>query len=233
MQRDVILIYGPTGSGKTTLAGSVIDAYSRVLVVDAAFGEFRADLFSDYEALLNELEKRSAFPQRRVSIGGVPSKASFRFAYTPNRNERGLIFETGLMLGTCLLVLEEADRFDNTLDLPEYDEAIIRGRHDGLSILAMGLRPSFLPKDLRSDVSRIYCFGLTDEDDLEYIAGVAGPKIYEVTPPKDGEKPPFPYLFWRRGHGAEIISPSAKPLDQKTFDKLDLNQKTLDKLNLI
>jgi hypothetical protein len=206
MQRDVILIYGPTGAGKTYLADQVIKEYPRTLIADAAFGEFAAMEFSDSVALCDALVSAGAFPQGRVSRGGSPSKASFKFSFTPMPNERDWFFELALELGTCLMVLEEADRFDDTLEYPHYGENIIRGRHDGVSILAIGLRPSFLPKDLRTDVNRVYCFGLTDEDDLEYIAGITGPKIFDVPPPKDGEKPPFPYLFWRRGHGATIIT---------------------------
>lgn len=208
MQRNVDLIFGPTGSGKTYLADQVIKEYPRVLIADAAFGEFDSMEFSDSEALINYLESIKAFPQGRISRGGTPSSVPFRVSYTPMPNERDWFFELALELGTCLLVLEEADRFDDTLEYPHYSETIIRGRHDGVSILAMGLRPSFLPKDLRTDVTRIYCFGLTDDDDLQYISDIAGEKILEVTPPKAGEKPPHPYLFWRRGHEPEIIGGS-------------------------
>lgn len=216
MQRDVILIYGPTGSGKTTLAGEVLKNYSRVLICDASFGEFNATLFNDIDSLLNMLDEIKAFPDKRLSVGGVPSRTPFRYAYTPMRNERGLMFETALGLGACLFVLEEADRFDNTEDLPEYDEAIIRGRHDGLSILAIGLHPSLLPKDLRRDATQVFSFGLTDPDDLDALAEIVGPKIYDLPAPEDGRNPPHPYLHWRRGKGAEIISPSG---ENKALDK--------------
>lgn len=205
MQRNVDLIFGPTGSGKTYLADTVIKEYPRVLIADAAFGEFDSMEFTDPVALLDHLAKIGAFPEGRVSRGGKPSSVPFRVSYTPLPNERDWFFELALELGTCLLVLEEADRFTDTLEYPRYSETIIRGRHDGVSILAMGLRPSFLPKDLRTDVTRIYCFGLTDDDDLQYIADIAGEKIREVPPPKDGTKPPHPYLFWRRGHEPEIV----------------------------
>lgn len=205
MQRNVDLIFGPTGSGKTYLADQVIKEYPRVLIADAAFGEFDSMEFTDSVGLINYLDQIKAFPNERVSRGGKPSNVPFRVSYTPMPNERDWFFELALELGTCLLVLEEADRFEDTLEYPRYSETIIRGRHDGVSILAMGLRPSFLPKDLRTDVTRIYCFGLTDDDDLDYIADIAGEIIRDVPPPKAGTKPPHPYLYWSRGHEPEII----------------------------
>lgn len=208
MQRNVDLIFGPTGSGKTYLADQVIKDYPRVLIADAAFGEFDSMEFSDSVALVDYLANIKAFPDSRVSRGGKPSSVPFRVSYTPLPNERDWFFELALELGTCLLVLEEADRFEDTNEYPRYSELIIRGRHDGVSLLALGLRPSFLPKDLRTDVTQIYCFGLTDDDDLEYISDIAGKKIYEVPPPKVGTKPPHPYLHWRRGHDPEIIGGS-------------------------
>src|SRR5258708_23403747 len=146
MQRNVDLIFGPTGSGKTYEADQVIKEYPRVLIADAAFGEFDSMEFTDSEALINYLEHIGAFPKGRISRGGTPSSVPFRVSYTPMPNERDWFFELALELGTCLLVLEEADRFDDTLEYPHYSETIIRGRHDGVSILAMGLRTSFLPK---------------------------------------------------------------------------------------
>jgi hypothetical protein len=159
MQRNVDLIFGPTGSGKTYLADRVIKEYPRVLIADAAFGEFDSIEFTDSIGLINHLQKIGAFPETRVSRGGKPSGTPFRVSYTPLPNERDWFFELALELGTCLLVLEEADRFEDTVEYPHYSETIVRGRHDGVSILAIGLRPSFLPKDLRTDVTRIYCFG--------------------------------------------------------------------------
>lgn len=210
MQRNVDLIFGPTGSGKTYLADQVVKEYPRVLIADAAFGEFDSMEFTDSEALLDYLETIKAFPEGRVSRGGKPSSVPFRISYTPQFNERDWFFELALELGTCLLVLEEADRFEDTLEYPHYSELIIRGRHDGVSLLALGLRPSFLPKDLRTDVTRIYCFGLTDDDDLDYIADIAGEIIRDVPAPKVGTKPPHPYLYWRRGHEPEIIGAVVK-----------------------
>lgn len=201
MQRRVILIYGQTGSGKTTFARRLLAQASRALVVDADFGEFQGQEFADYSEMVDALEAMRAFGSR------VP----FRVSYSPYDDEHALMFDLAVSLGNVELFLEEGDRFDY---LFEYQRVVIRGRHYGVSVVAVGLNWAVLPKALRRQATRVVAFAQTDPDDIHELARQVGPLAYDMGPDEQGRlrHPPFSYLDWTPRGGARIFGPDGKPL---------------------
>lgn len=200
MQREVILIFGQTGSGKTYEAKRIFESCPRAVVAEAGFDEFPALTFQTYPELVLHLDRLGAFENKRTP---------FRVSYTPLISEHGLIFDLSLELQDCWLFLEEADRFDDPRQFPEYDEVITRGRHYGVSICALGLHPYKLPKELRRQATKIICFRQTERSDIEWIAEHVGELAYQL-PELSGPpmRPPNAYLYWTPYEGAKIIKPT-------------------------
>lgn len=188
MQREVILVLGKTGSGKTTWARNFIQTKSRVLVVDAGFGDYPATSIPS----LNEL----ILTADRLNANG---NGFFRLTYTPRINETPIIMDLSRVLGNCLLTLEEADRFDDPKVCPEYDEIISRGRHYGVSILGISLYPFKLPADLRRQATRIICYRMHEPRDLDYLEDIIGEDVSRLPGLE-----PFHYLDWQAGIGSEV-----------------------------
>lgn len=191
MQREVILIFGQTGSGKTTEAIKIVGNLPRVFVAEANFGEFPCEQFSEYPAVVDRLEKSKCFA----------SNVPFRVSYSPRIAEHPLIFDTAIELRNCSLVLEEADRFDDPRNFPEYDEVITRGRHYGVSIVALGLHPYKIPKELRRQCTALVSFRQIDPSDIDWLREIIGEQA-DALPSLQA----FHKVVWTPATGAKVTS---------------------------
>lgn len=244
MQREVVLIFGQTGSGKSYLARSMAREYGRVLVADAGFGDYSPiEEVQSYDSLLERLKSYGAFDGR-----------PFRLSYDFRPIEFELPFSTVLNLRDTMLVLEEGDRFDPEMD--DFGEVIFRGRHYGISILCVSLHPRSISTELRRQATKIISFRQIFPDDIQWLAEVVGDEAYRLAElPGPPEKPPHPYLLWTQSDGAKIIGSNEhmkskdsaissgarnvskepdflKPVSKPT-SKLTISDKTLDKSKLV
>lgn len=212
-QREVILIFGQTGSGKSYLARELARSYHRVLIADSGFGDFAPiEEAPTYDDLLKKLEGWKAFE-------GKP----FRVSYDFRPEEYPLAFSTVLYLRDTLLVLEEGDRFDATLD--EYREVIFRGRHYGVHILIISLHPRAIPTDLRRQATKIISFRQIFPDDLDWLAEMMGDEAYKLVDfPGPPSAPPHPYMIWTPLEGTRTVMPY---VSERTAPILQ-EKKTLD-----
>lgn len=183
MQREIVLVLGQTGSGKTTWAKNYVKTLSRVLVLDAAFGEYGVPEYTDFLSLARAVE----------------GKSFFRASYTPRTYEIPVMFDLARVLGRCHLILEEADRLDDPRAFMEYDEAISRGRHYGVSLVGISLYPAKLPAMLRRQATRLISFRQIEPRDIDYIAEIIGPAADELP-----DLPQFHYIDWTPTGGAHI-----------------------------
>ena len=222
MQREVVLIFGQTGSGKTWKAKEILGRLPRALVIEAGFGEFPVhESFWNFEDLVLRLDEWRAFSDLSNFPARPPrSYVPFRFSWSPLGHEHPLVFDCAKALGNCTLVLDEADRFGDSRFLPEYDEIITRGRHYRISIVAVALHPSKLPKDLRRQCTSLISYRQIDPDDVEALAEICGEAAYELPHlpgPDPRLRPPFPALHWDQLRGARILDPSGAPWRPRNF----------------
>ena len=212
MQRDVTLVLGTDGTGKTTLADRLSHRGNRVLILDAGFSQFRAENCADIDAAAKRLGELRAFG----------TSAPFRISFTPLPDEIDLAFLLARDLGDCTVVAEEADRF-RTMG-PWQTDYIYRGRHWGVSIIAVTIQPYALPKDLRRIVREVFAYRMTEESDIEYLAGIVGDAAYSVPSlrgPGKNSSPPYDHLHWEVGNEAKIIYPRGAPRARAGANSVD------------
>lgn len=188
MQREVVLVLGKTGSGKTTWARKFIETKQRVIILDAGFGDYPAQETETLDALMDQVEARDK-----------NGSGFFRLSYTPRLAEPPIIIDLARVVRKCWLVLEEADRLDDPRQCAEYDEAISRGRHYELSLLAISLYPFKLPADLRRQATRIICYRMHEPRDIDYLYDIIGDDVSKLP-----NLEPFHFLDWQSGVGSEI-----------------------------
>jgi hypothetical protein len=201
-QRQVRLALGKTGSGKSTLAREFIKQQTRVIILDpAGFNEYdvhECESFVDLKTYLiaNHNDGRGFF---RVSYSPRYSEeipAVFELARAVNYSEK-----TNSYVNQSWLVLEEADLLPGPEEVPEYNEAISRGRHYGMNIYAVSLYPYKLPPMLRRQATNISAFSTHEPNDVKWYREVFGDRGDEVT-----ELQPHYFLEWERG---EVSGPKS------------------------
>jgi energy-coupling factor transporter ATP-binding protein EcfA2 len=187
LQREIVLVLGQTGSGKTTWARRYVNTLNRAIVLDAGFNEYGAHECGTFHDLVNHISTRSFF----------------RVSYSPLTFEMPLMFDLARVVGNCHLIIEEADRLDDPRAFLEYDEAITRGRHYGISMVGISLYPAKLPAMFRRQTTRLISFRQIEPRDIDYIAEIVGP-IADDLP--NLEK--FSYIDWTPAGGAKIVKNS-------------------------
>lgn len=161
-QRDVILVFGKTGSGKTEWTKNFLANCHRVLIADADQRGYPAVHFKTFDELSEYIGKHTA------------PKSFFRASYTPYEYEFPVFLDLGRIVSPVHLVLEEADRLPDPGECFEYQEIIVRGRHTGTSLVAVSLYPYLMPKMLRSQATRIISFRQHEPADIDWLRRVMG-----------------------------------------------------------
>lgn len=186
MFREVVLVCGVTGSGKTTWARQFTRKLSRLLVYDIA--------------LSFDVEYVDAGTIAALTDGPPPA---FRLGiYDPR--DADVLCAAAFMVGDCWLVLEEISTLYNIgqrIHGP-LQEAVLLGRQRSLSILAISQRASYIPITLRSQASRVITFRQQEPADLKWLADFIG-KQAEILP----SLPDLSCLDWHKG----IVSQYAIP----------------------
>lgn len=210
MQREIVLVVGQTGSGKTTWTRNYIKNLPRVLVLDADFGEYGIPCYETFPEL----------------VQAVDGKSFFRASYTPRQFEMPLMFDLARVLGHCHLVLEEADRLEDPRSFLEYDEAISRGRHFGVSLVGVSLYPAKLPAMLRRQATRLIAFRQIEPRDIDYLAEIIGPAADELP-----DLPQFSYIDWTPTGGAKIKG--AKNGEGKNGGVVEKENERIERVNKV
>ncbi len=162
-KRDVQLILGKTGSGKTTLARQLVRGLNRCIILDNGFQEFTAPHFTDIAALHDYLD-----------INAIAGE-DFKAAFTPLKSQYETLFRWALEIGNeeaITLVLEECDRFPTPASADIFEEIVQRGRHYGVNLIALATFPFNVNIDLRRQATEICTFQQHEPADIKWLSAV-------------------------------------------------------------
>lgn len=168
MQRDLAIILGKTGYGKSTWLMNFCKGYKRIFVFDP-FAKFPAQYLDD-QALCEAHERGDFSDDKEFCVG------SYRL------NDLELLGAFSFMHGKCILVIEECGFvFNKGERIPEWlSEIVFLGRHQQTSIAITAQAPVYIPIDLRSQAHRLISFWLTETRDLDWTEQYFGDRVEEI-----------------------------------------------------
>lgn len=153
--RNVTLIFGKTGSGKSFHAKKLIKNFNRVVIIDALYEYENGIIFTSFDDLIN------------YTIDFLPPRFTFICRFQSNE-EIEFLFKMCYQLGNLLLVVEEAEIYISPYSKSsEFLNLVRYGRHRSISILGIARRTAELSIDLRAMVDKIISFKQTEIYDLK------------------------------------------------------------------
>jgi len=161
MTREVILIFGKTGSGKTVKAKSISSQYIRTVVIDSLY-EYREGLiFYDFYSF--------AYYLKNKYTENKPFSYILRFSTDEDYEKLFLVL---FAMKNYLLIVEEAELYISPYSKKtEFNKIVRYGRHKEISILGVARRASELSQDFKAQVNKIYSFVQTNPIDLQIMRG--------------------------------------------------------------
>lgn len=159
-QVESVLIVGKKGTGKTTWARDFIKSLTRVLVLEAGYGEYGIPETENFSEVMEKM--RHSF---------------FRVSYSPMAWEYEYLFAAALTVGEqkpIWLVLEEAQGIESPKSFELYSMVINRGRHHGINMIVISTRPALLPIDYRAQATRVIAFRQHEPADIDYLSNIIG-----------------------------------------------------------
>lgn len=183
---DRVLIVGHTGSGKSTAASLIANAWPRVLVVDPKLDDAVAEL-PNATIAYGARRALEALPGR-VIYRPLPSELEdLTVAFEP-------LARRVFTAGSCGLVLHETEILAPASGARRWLRSLIMwGRSRRVPVILCSQRPSRIDRLARSEPAHVYLFRLRDADDLRTISGVMGVNSAALTPLAE------PHAFYYRG----------------------------------
>jgi energy-coupling factor transporter ATP-binding protein EcfA2 len=188
---EVLVILGTRGSGKSSLAKSLLRSLPRVVIFDTC-EEYKAPhvIRSGHPVeLFRYLRKR-----KRYCVSYVPRE--------PKR-EWPWVCRIAFALGDMMLCAEEVDQATSAgYSGPEFGNLLRRGRHRGVSVIGISRRPAEIPRELTANAYRIVAFRSTEPRDLAYYRAVMG----EAAAERIRTLPPLTGYAWRDDGVAQLVT---------------------------
>lgn len=198
MKREVIIILGKTGCGKSWWAKHAVSASERLAVFDPLQSpEYRVEWVKPDD--IDGMEAQYREREFRFGIwdpDGLESLGAFAYAYGP----------VTLVLEEFSTITEKGQRPPDWLR-----RLIFLGRHRAVNLVAVAQRAVSIPIELRSQASRIVSFSQHESDDVDWLGEFYGPDVADMLP----DLPKFECIDYRLGGGVERYS--IKPTVQATF----------------
>lgn len=191
-EKKIILIFGKRGSGKSYLAGKLVEKESRIVIFDT-IGEYVNGVIFNSESL-----------DRFVAFWRQVYRKNFRLIYQPLNPDAEIESISGLVysLGNVCFLVEEIDCYCSSYQISDSFAAIVqRGRHKNITLIGITQRPYGIHRLLTSQAKEIYVFNTNEPRDREYLRALLG---QEIEAKLDSLKQ-YEYVKWQDGkEGLEI-----------------------------
>ena len=183
-EKKVILIFGKRGSGKSYLAGKLIENEKQLLIFDT-LSEYTSGVVFGKE---NYREFISFWRERY--------RRPFRLIYQPLNPDQEIeqIAELVFFLGNITFLVEEIDCYCSSFQISEsFAHIIQRGRHKNITLIGVTQRPYGINRLLTSQAKEIYVFSTNEPRDREYLRNLLGQDV-ETKLDQLGQ---YEYLRWK------------------------------------
>lgn len=163
-ERDIILVFGKTGMGKSRWTRAYLKGQRRVMVVDP-MREHDGILFEDLSELINHVQEYPTFRVRTEWPDEVNPIAAVAMAVNDPRR-----FE-GKKIPELTFVVEESQRCIPVRGEmhPAMSNVILRGRHHHVTLLAVAQRPTTVHIHARSQWTRMVVFHQSEGADTTWL----------------------------------------------------------------
>ena len=174
-ERDVILVYGKTGMGKSRWTRRYLKSKQRVIIVDP-MREHDGQLVEDLGEVIDTVEAYPTFRVRSEWSHETPVLASIAMAANDPRKWGGDGPENIMKIPELTFVVEEAQRAMSPRSNlhPAIEQILLRGRHHRVTPLFISQRPSTVHIMARSQWTRLVVFHQTEGGDTRWLEEQSG-----------------------------------------------------------
>ena len=158
-ERDIIVVVGKTGMGKTRWTRAYLKTQHRVILIDP-MGEHAGVEFENTDDMIDYIKEYRVFRVRTENVSDFPMVCAI--AYAARR---------------CVLVVEESQRVlpAGNKELPStFSDIVYRGRHRRVSLILISQRASTIHIAGRSQWTRLIIFNQTEPADVQWLLNTTG-----------------------------------------------------------
>lgn len=172
-QREIIVLFGRTGSGKSTLVKKIIKPLKRVIIIDAL------NEYTDGIIFYNIKDFAKYFLDNK-NIKSFKIICRFHNMDLNETNEEvfNKLFDLIFHIGNLYLVIEEAEIYISAnAKKTVFNNLVKYGRHKNISIIAVARRVTELSNELKSQMNICYSSNQILTKDIEYLKNLGFTKI--------------------------------------------------------